>query len=114
MIKPSEMGLLKAAISCLVEKRARQEMAHLLWVDKKISNEKYIESVMEFSVMEDQVNALVDMLDLGSLFPMKSLKKPCQSIQIVCVSPPGMPKNRAIAGDAMPNRQAKQKEKDDA
>ena len=37
MIKPSEMGLLKAAISCLVEKRARQEMAHLLWVDKKIS-----------------------------------------------------------------------------
>lgn len=62
MIKPSERGLLKAAISCLVETRARQERAHMLWVDKKISNEKYIESVREFAVMDDQVNALVDML----------------------------------------------------
>lgn len=75
MIKPSGMGLLKAAISCLVEKRARQERAHLLWVDKKISNEKYIESVREFSCMEDEVNALVGLLTSGTALSHAEFEK---------------------------------------
>ena len=69
------MGLLKAAISCLVEKRARQERAHLLWVDKKISNEKYIEIVREFSVMEDEVNAIVDMFASMEPLPDEEVNK---------------------------------------
>lgn len=62
MIRSSAYSLLKRAISSFAESRARQERAHLLWVDKKISNEKYIEIVGDFVAMEDELNALVGLL----------------------------------------------------
>ena len=72
---PSARKILKAAIYCFADAEVRQEKAHRLWVDKKISDEEFIERFKNYSVMTGQVNAIVDMFASMEPLPDEEVNK---------------------------------------